>query len=1006
MFKLLCYVREDDYNQAFPVRIEEDEDVGTLRKSIKEENRPKFDHIPAHSLVLWRVSVPFDQNLKENVEALNLVSNDKLQTVDIISDLFPSGPQEKTVHVVVDRPHSVISPSRFLQLFCYVRDDDSKQAFLLEIKENAVVSTLRKSIKEEKRPKFDHIPADSLVLWNVHTPLDEHLKETVDKLGLIDENSLSPGIRMSEIFPEQPEDGRIHIVVKNFPIETSSRVHSLLTSGKSGSHESTAIENAWKMAFQGDGAALFKSALDQMNEKRDSKLYANFVPIVQSSGMGKSRLVDETAKLIFTVPFCFRSELDGYPEADEAPSKFFLLRTEETFNDMFDRSLLFLENLFSIVNREVQKLPIEADSLPLQWYKYLIQDGNRLRIYKEVVDTTEKGINDERKPYRPEDPTPEKSRVFVAAQTLIGTIESRVKEDPSEKQTRPVRLLVYIDETHEMTTDKQTFKGDNGRNAYQALCSSLNQLLRLNVFFVFLSTNSTLSDYSPSTRVFWSKRGQDLSITHVQTPYTELPFDVWKEPHLVSEGQHMMDDVCSVGFMVRFGRPLWWTRWEAGDMLIKNNLIDFAMVKLAARNPKEHTKTSYLAALSVRLLLDFEPRRVAAIENENLMVAGHLRVANVIPSHREYIISSLIEKGQRGELVARLLLTLAHDAAVEQMDVKRRENQAQFEKLFTTPVPLHAFFSALFTETHIKSILECRPDHQPTGPTFEETFEDAYVMFTHFGKAADDWCNSDAFAFMALCRNMAISCREGMKFADLCIPIHFGRNTPLSRDATSAIFVSIKDKETAMGYNRTHIDVDKMKFFTDGNKGRPVINLILQLGVQAAGRYIPVERTKKQTEPGLLATPERKSHGGLKAPQTPTGVSLSGPRSADEPKTRSKGKTSGRTCYYTIDARGCSSSIYGVVRPNDEPRLHDLLASKDFLSEHSRQGTAHLRAVLAQKPVWTRGQECCSWAKLSDPPPLDPEPTMHETSGDNLVLMYVDAIFWQTSEAAFGLIGG
>ena len=65
------------------------------------------------------------------------------------------------------------------------------------------------------------------------------------------------------------------------------------------------------MGFRGDGAELFKSGLDEMNEKRGNKLYANFVPIVQSSGMGKSRLVDETAKLIFTVPFCFRSELDG-----------------------------------------------------------------------------------------------------------------------------------------------------------------------------------------------------------------------------------------------------------------------------------------------------------------------------------------------------------------------------------------------------------------------------------------------------------------------------------------------------------------------------------------------------------------------------------------------------------------------------------------------------------------------------------------------------------------------
>ena len=48
-----------------------------------------------------------------------------------------------------------------------------------------------------------------------------------------------------------------------------------------------------------------------MNNDRGKKLYANFVPIIQSSGMGKTRLVDETAKLIFTILFCLRSESDG-----------------------------------------------------------------------------------------------------------------------------------------------------------------------------------------------------------------------------------------------------------------------------------------------------------------------------------------------------------------------------------------------------------------------------------------------------------------------------------------------------------------------------------------------------------------------------------------------------------------------------------------------------------------------------------------------------------------------
>jgi hypothetical protein len=259
------------------------------------------------------------------------------------------------------------------------------------------------------------------------------------------------------------------------------------------------------------------------------------------------------------------------------------------------------------------------------------------------------------------------------------------------------------------------------------------------------------------------------------------------------------------------------------------------MMKLAARDNGSYTRESFLAAISVRLLLDFEPRRIAALDTENLMVAGHLRVANVIPSHREYMYSStpsepivaeaaaqvlleqsminllrdhdvrsgLIEKGQRGELAARLLLTLAHDAALKSMKVKRRQYQGPIKDFFTTPIPLLSFLSALFAEPYMERIVGTLADYQRTGPTFGESFKDGYIMFTHFGKAADDWCMSDHFAFMALTRNMAIACRERMKFIDLCIPIHFGKEERLSRNTTSAIFISIKDKEKAMGYNRT-----------------------------------------------------------------------------------------------------------------------------------------------------------------------------------------------------------
>ena len=79
----------------------------------------------------------------------------------------------------------------------------------------------------------------------------------------------------------------------------------------------------------------------------------------------------------------------------------------------------------------------------------------------------------------------------------------------------------------------------------------------------------------------------------------------------------------------------------------------------------------------------------------------------------------------------------------------------------------------------MESIIGTSLDNRPIGPTLGESFKDGYIMFTHFGRAADDWCISDQFAFMALTRNMAIACRERIKSVDLCIPIHFGKEERL-----------------------------------------------------------------------------------------------------------------------------------------------------------------------------------------------------------------------------------
>jgi hypothetical protein len=67
-------------------------------------------------------------------------------------------------------------------------------------------------------------------------------------------------------------------------------------------------------------------------------------------------------------------------------------------------------------------------------------------------------------------------QVYIAAKALIDTINSYTKEDGSEENPRPVWLLIYIDESHEMTTSAQTIKGDR-RNVYEVLCSCLTNSL-------------------------------------------------------------------------------------------------------------------------------------------------------------------------------------------------------------------------------------------------------------------------------------------------------------------------------------------------------------------------------------------------------------------------------------------------------------------------------------------------------------------------------------------------
>jgi hypothetical protein len=123
------------------------------------------------------------------------------------------------MNLVVTRPSP--NSERLLELNCLVLGDDPGRVFPVKIAASESVGTLKEAIKDKKKHAFEHVDADTLVLWNVSIPVDESfgdsLKKTLGKRGLPENGQLSAVTRLSKIFREQPDDGQLHIVIKHPP---------------------------------------------------------------------------------------------------------------------------------------------------------------------------------------------------------------------------------------------------------------------------------------------------------------------------------------------------------------------------------------------------------------------------------------------------------------------------------------------------------------------------------------------------------------------------------------------------------------------------------------------------------------------------------------------------------------------------------------------------------------------------------------------------------------------
>ena len=119
----------------------------------------------------------------------------------------------------VYQPANMSSSSSQLKLNCLVLGDEPRHIFSVRISSAENVSALRELVKEKKSPRFDNVPINSLVLWKVSVPVDENFQASLGRLSFVEEESLFPIERLSNIFSDLPVKRHLHIIIQHPPAE-------------------------------------------------------------------------------------------------------------------------------------------------------------------------------------------------------------------------------------------------------------------------------------------------------------------------------------------------------------------------------------------------------------------------------------------------------------------------------------------------------------------------------------------------------------------------------------------------------------------------------------------------------------------------------------------------------------------------------------------------------------------------------------------------------------------
>lgn len=317
-----------------------------------------------------------------------------------------------------------------------------------------------------------------------------------------------------------------------------------------------------------------------------------------------------------------------------------------------------------------------------------------------------------------------------------------------------------------------------------------------------------------------------------------------------------LDQLASAAHMTLYGRPLWLAHRDSPCQILRS----FALRKLlcsSSFNTRDHQQV--FAVLSSRLCLDPCTKNEGTVEFSEQAVNNHLRIILALDNTGSRIATTtpaepvvaeaaaylmvedgsrdlwggaictlvasllqpgLVDKGRAGELVARTLLTMAHD------DAAHANSSPNSEFKYARPIKVTAFLDHLFTKEIYNAIYNSQP----------EAFKiHGWINFTHFTQTDQKICPCDMQELLhnLIYSQCALQLSPVQPVWDLLVPVYYGEiDKPFDIRKLSAIFFQVKNR-----VSKSHLflsESDYRPFFPEQaimESQLPVLSILLDLGV-------------------------------------------------------------------------------------------------------------------------------------------------------------------------------